>query len=705
MASDIPTVNTSVDLPVNNQVYRVECSVLEKEVAIMAGRLAALLSQRFSQEISSITLPLKFLDFRYKSIFGDTPIEYWSEDCRERIVSAKVNAGQKNHLSQLIHRLNLSLPQIDMLLMAGLAEEHEGFADIFRSLHPSGLPRPTMGLLAQLTEAQYEQRNILREIISTSKNKYLSIFIEDEEQPFFTRSLCLIDGLWPWLHGIDVWPEVLSVVDYLAVMVGLDHWLEEPEIKNITQHLRQFSTFSLLLTGEHMNSAVNRAAALCRHAGVNYCLVQLNENLKKNALTLLQIHCLIRNVVPIIQLELLSSSEAEKGNSNNDVLDFTHFFAPAIFCSDNHQHYKHNYINTFDQRPIQCLQIKTLNTSSLRSIWRTLLPELAADTDQLAARYPFEPDQVQAICADVRHLCVDYRNDNSNNPTLSTISLSSVATAVRSRSGTSLAGGLQLIHPIADWSQLILPQLQLSQLRDAANRLSLQSRVLDDWKFLVGKRGARGVRMLFSGPPGTGKTLSAEVMAKALGVELLQVDLSRVVSKWVRETEKNLADVFNTAESTRAVLFFDEADALFGKRTEVSDAHDRYANLETSYLLSRLERYDGLAILATNYRQNIDTAFCRRLEFIVEFEEPGVDERLKLWQCHIPDTAPLDTDVNLSELAMLFPIVGGHIRNAAVSAAFLAAQDRRKINRQHFMISIKREYEKSGKAYREIPRR
>jgi SpoVK/Ycf46/Vps4 family AAA+-type ATPase len=313
--------------------------------------------------------------------------------------------------------------------------------------------------------------------------------------------------------------------------------------------------------------------------------------------------------------------------------------------------------------------------------------------EQLAARYPFEPAQAQQICKDLY-----YTIPAQDAP----LTLSDVAAAVRSRTSGSLSGGIQLIHPEADWSQLVLPELLMAQLQDAANRLFLQSRVLDDWHFLKGRRGARGVRMLFSGPPGTGKTLSAEVMAKSLGVDLLQVDLSRVVSKWIGETEKNLAEIFLTAESTKAVLFFDEADALFGKRTEVSDAHDRYANLETAYLLSRLERYDGLAILATNYRQNIDSAFSRRLEFIIEFEEPGVNERLTLWQCHIPSLAPLQDDVNLNELAALYPIVGGHIRNAAVAAAFLAAQDDGGIKQQHFVDAIRREYQKSGKAYREV---
>ena len=227
--------------------------------------------------------------------------------------------------------------------------------------------------------------------------------------------------------------------------------------------------------------------------------------------------------------------------------------------------------------------------------------------------------------------------------------LKEVACCIRARATANLGGGVQLIRPIANWSRLVLPKAQISQLHEAVARLDLQSKVLDDWQFLEGRRGARGVRMLFAGPPGTGKTLSAEVLANALNVDLLLVDLSRVVSKWIGETEKNLAEVFDTAERAKAVLLFDEADALFGKRTDVSDAHDRYANLETAYLLSRLERFDGLAILSTNLRHNIDPAFTRRLEFVIEFDEPGREQRFALWRCHLPDGAPLAQDVKLAE--------------------------------------------------------
>jgi SpoVK/Ycf46/Vps4 family AAA+-type ATPase len=277
--------------------------------------------------------------------------------------------------------------------------------------------------------------------------------------------------------------------------------------------------------------------------------------------------------------------------------------------------------------------------------------------------------------------------------------LDRVAASVRVRAHHGLCAGVRLVRPAARWSDLVVSVDQAAQLREAVGRLLHQGRVIDEWGFLARRRGARGVRMLFAGPPGTGKTLSAEVLAGAMGTDLLVVDISRVVSKWIGETEKNLAEVFDVAERTQAVLLFDEADALFGKRTEVSDARDRYANLETAYLLTRLESFEGLAVLATNLRQNIDPAFLRRLEFVIDFSEPTAGQREALWRAHLPVDAPLAADLDLGELATRYAVVGAAIRNAAVAAAFLAAGERSAITRAHVARALRREYDKAGKAF------
>jgi SpoVK/Ycf46/Vps4 family AAA+-type ATPase len=202
--------------------------------------------------------------------------------------------------------------------------------------------------------------------------------------------------------------------------------------------------------------------------------------------------------------------------------------------------------------------------------------------------------------------------------------------------------------------------------------------------------------MLLSGPPGTGKTLSAEVLARELGVDLMVVDISRVLSKWIGETEQRLAEVFDAAEPGQAVLLFDEADALFGRRSEVHDAHDRYANLEVAYLLQRMEVYDGVAILSTNLLRNLDEAFTRRLDFRVLFPFPAAAERRRIWRLMWPPGERLADDVDLDALALEHELSGGMIRNAALAAAHLAETERAMVSSRHLEHAIAREHDKLG---------
>ena len=192
-------------------------------------------------------------------------------------------------------------------------------------------------------------------------------------------------------------------------------------------------------------------------------------------------------------------------------------------------------------------------------------------------------------------------------------------------------------------------------------------------------------------------SMAAEIIAGELGLELYKIDLSTVVSKYIGETEKNLSKIFTEAETSNAILFFDEADALFGKRSEVKDSHDRYANIETGYLLQRMEEYEGVVILATNFRKNMDDAFVRRLQFTVEFPFPDKVDRLKIWEKIWPSSTPLGTNFDLESIALRFEITGGNIRNIALAAAFLAADDGGTVNMIHVLRATRREYQKMGK--------
>lgn len=256
------------------------------------------------------------------------------------------------------------------------------------------------------------------------------------------------------------------------------------------------------------------------------------------------------------------------------------------------------------------------------------------------------------------------------------------------------------IEPKYDWENLILPPEPVAQLKEIVERARFAHIVQDTWGF--GKRiSSGGVSALFAGESGTGKTLSAQVIARELGLVLYKIDLSAVVSKYIGETEKNLNTIFTEAHSSNAILFFDEADALFGKRSEVKDARDRYANIEVAYLLQQIEDYDGIAILATNLRQNLDEAFTRRLDFLIDFPFPESEYRRLIWQAHLPDDAPVDSALDLITISERYQLAGGNIRNAALAAAYLAAADGGTITNQHIRQAIRREHQKMGRLLEE----
>jgi hypothetical protein len=247
------------------------------------------------------------------------------------------------------------------------------------------------------------------------------------------------------------------------------------------------------------------------------------------------------------------------------------------------------------------------------------------------------------------------------------------------------------------WEDLVLPERQLELLQSISAYLRHRDRVLSDWGYEKSVARTQGLKVLFAGESGTGKTMAAQVLAAQLGLEIFRVDLATIVSKYIGETEKNLDRIFGAAEGSNAILFFDEADALFGKRSEVSDSHDRYANIEVAYLLQRMEGYAGAVILATNFRRNIDDAFVRRLDFVIDFPFPEVEDRKRIWRLLLPVEAPVADDLDLDFLATQFKLSGGAIRNCSLSAAFQAADDTGVIEMRHLVRAVAQEYGKQGR--------
>ena len=599
-------------------------------------------------------------------------------------VSAERRAIAVHPLDRLAHRLSLAPIEIDLALLAGMADEHEGFSSVFRSFHPRSEPRPTVALAAQLFCDGLNERPLMRDAIENGAAARAGLIRLGGDGPFYERNLILAEGLWPVLYGIEAWPPVLHVMEDDPIADGLEEWLDRRECTRALATLQQDTTALVTVSGDTERIAAHRALALARAAGRSAVHLTSDES-SSSALGLAALHSIARGAVAIVELTFQHNSGPPP---TLELPSFSHLTGPLVLCI------RSGAVTIQSSQPTIALVAHRLSARSLTRMWRSVLPELASDASALATRYPLEPTVAARVAADVRNATAhDGRKPQ----------IEHVGENVQARTTVTIGGGVKRVQPTASWMNLVLPPNRLAQLHEVLGRLQHQPKVLDEWGFLDRRPGARGVRVLFCGPPGTGKTLSAEVLANALGAELLVVDVSRVVSKWIGETEKNLGEVFDAAEHSPAVLLFDEADALFGRRTEVSDAHDRYANLETAYLLSRLERFEGLAILASNLKQNIDPAFLRRLEFLVEFAEPSVTEREALWRCHLPPNAPLARDVDLAGLAAFYPVVGATIRNAAVAAAFLAAGEELPIARAHVLRALQREYEKTGKAFPGVP--
>ena len=337
------------------------------------------------------------------------------------------------------------------------------------------------------------------------------------------------------------------------------------------------------------------------------------------------------------------------------------------------------------------VELPAQDEAQRREMWRRHLdgqlpPE---DVDELAARYRLDEQAVRAVAGSAR-LQAAWHGE-------ATLRGQDAQAAARAIAAPPMAGLARRVEPRYGWDDIVLTADRRVQLREICERARHQGLVMDGWGYARKHARRRGLTALFAGESGTGKTMAAEIIAGDLSLELYRIDMAAVVSKYIGETEKNLERIFQSAEQGDAVLLFDEADALFGKRSEVRDAHDRYANVEIAYLLQRLESYDGPAILTTNLRGNLDEAFVRRLDFAVEFPLPDEAERLDIWRKALPAEAPLADDVDLAFLASKFRLAGGHIRNIALAAGFLAAPEAGPIGMRHLVRATRREYQKLGK--------
>jgi AAA+ superfamily predicted ATPase len=373
--------------------------------------------------------------------------------------------------------------------------------------------------------------------------------------------------------------------------------------------------------------------------------------------------------VLLVDIDDATGSDALSGRALDGLIES--FSGPLFISTRSPRRCRHRYSTIFEVHP--------LTTHEQAQIWSATLEEFPGVDDaiaEMASQFNLSPVMIQSLASQAQHAG----------------GVNRLWDACRLQVRPSMDGLAQRIEPAAVWEDLVLPEKQKRILNQISIQVRQRAKVYYTWGFAPkGSRGL-GISALFAGPSGTGKTMAAEVLANDLRLDLYHIDLSQVVSKYIGETEKNLRRVFDAAEAGAAILLFDEADALFGKRSDVKDSHDRYANIEISYLLQKMEAYRGLAILTTNRKSALDQAFLRRIRFAVEFPFPEAEQRAEIWRRIFPTATPVE-DLRIDRLARL-NASGGHIRNIAMGAAFLAADAREPVRMSHLLTSARSEFAK-----------
>ncbi|WP_414577265.1 ATP-binding protein [Anabaena sp. CCY 9402-a] len=437
----------------------------------------------------------------------------------------------------------------------------------------------------------------------------------------------------------------------------------------------------LQLCGTDATSKKAIAANTCQILGLTGYAVTA-QNLPRENQQLHLVQCLwerewrLYRRVMVLDGDRLESSEGERENNIIQLLDTLD--APLIISSLERRR--------AIQRPLLTLDVHQPSPAEQRQVWQKTLSEISPDwngqIDRLVSHFNLSTATITAT---------SWQFKSQHNPADDTAqAFRSLWDACRSQARPRLDELSQRIEATAQWEDLVLPPNELGVLKDIAAHLRQRSKVYEQWGFAAkGGRGL-GISAMFAGASGTGKTLAAEVLANTLHLDVYRIDLSAVVSKYIGETEKNLRRVFDAAEGGGVILLFDEADALFGKRTEVKDSHDRHANIEVSYLLQRMESYRGLAILTTNLKASLDQAFLRRIRFIVQFPFPDAKQRAEIWRRVFPSQTPT-ADLDFEKLAKL-SVAGGNIRNIALNAAFVAADADEPVRMKHILQAAKSEY-------------
>jgi hypothetical protein len=596
----------------------------------------------------------------------------------EEAIDAAAARGDELRLRQLALSFELEPVDVELLLVALAPDLDARFERLYGYLHDDvSRRRASIGLALELAGAALDPAAARHRLVAGPLVTGGLVIVDDGERPFLTRSLRVPDRVAMHLLGDD------HADPALAQFLARVHPCRSGDPGALARVLRAGATLVYVRDG---GSSAGRSYAGAALAQVGLGTVALDLALLEGG-----------ESVPGVTLAALREARLRGGGLVAGPVERlaeldraalrTLAEAPWPVVLTGAKSWDPSWSRTI---PL-VLELGLPDHEARVRMWRDALgDELPNELDAAAATEPFRlgPEQVERAAHAARLSAV--HNDR-------TLAAADLQAGARSQNAAGLERLARRIGPRVGWGDLILPESTARHVREIAERAAQRERVLEEWRMGNRRAGDRGIVALFSGESGTGKTMAAEVLAGELGLDLYTIDLATVVDKYIGETEKNLDRIFVEADTVNAVLFFDEADAIFGKRSEVKDAHDRYANVETAYLLQRLEMFDGIAILATNLKANIDEAFARRLDAVVDFPMPDVEHRRRLWDHCLGSGVPRAEDIDLDFCAQAFELSGGNIRNVAFAASYFAAAGNGHVGMPELMRATAREYRKLGR--------
>jgi hypothetical protein len=602
-------------------------------------------------------------------------------------------ADKPTALDTLAALFGLSTFERSILLLCAGVELDSSLADLCATIHGDMVfPHPTFGLaLAALPDAHWSA-------LSPSGPLRYWRLVEIGAGPLLTKSPLRIDEwILHYLTGIPQTDErLVGIVETPSLPDSL-----VPSHRSIVDRLTRVWSQAdcgaklpvIQLCGEDTTGRCAIAVTACCELGLKLRVV--------SARMLPSARGELDGLIRLWEREAaLSGSMLLIECDGSDASDTSHFYAVSQFCN----RMKGDLIISGNAsmravyHPTLVLDVCKPTTGEQRILWRDYLgeriQELDGEIEAMVSQFNLGTQGINLVSSEaLRYLAASTPNDEGDSNGLGRL----LWDTCRAYTRPQLDHLAQRITPKASWDDLVLPAHQKQILSEITMHVRQRSRVYDTWGFAAQSERGLGIGALFTGESGTGKTMAAEVLANELALDLYRIDLSQVVSKYIGETEKNLGRVFDAAEEGGAILLFDEADSLFGKRSEVRDSHDRYANIEVSYLLQRMEAYRGLAILTTNMKSALDKAFLRRIRFVVRFPFPDLAHRAQIWERVFPSDVPLE-EIDIDKLARL-NIAGGNIRSIALNAAFLAADEDRAVCMPHLWCAARSEYAKLEKPF------